>query len=111
YSMNRPRYQDFWDELTQGKCYGIFVDDTGSPGLKNTPSNLHPERKSWVAVVIDPKLMPEVLRELPQALEELHRISGATEFHFADIHAGRGAFKSMDPDARLGIFGFMAHIF
>jgi hypothetical protein len=36
-------------ELRSGRHYGVFVDDTGSPGLV-TPG-LHSERKSWVAVL------------------------------------------------------------
>ncbi len=48
-------------ELADGTTFGIFIDDTGSPGLKSTPSFLHPSRKTWVAVVIPPTYMPEVL--------------------------------------------------
>src|ERR1051325_3845425 len=109
--MNKPRYQDHLDELARGQCYGIFVDDSGSPGLKNTPPNLHPERKSWVAVVVAPNLMSEVLEQFPQAIDELRRVTGATEFHFCDIYAGRGPFKTVDLQVRLAIFEFMVHIF
>jgi Protein of unknown function (DUF3800) len=109
--MSGPRYQDYLDELASGRCYGIFVDDSGSPGLQNTPPNLHVERKSWVGVAIAPNLMPEILEQLPQALQEHHRISGAREFHFGDILAGRGPFKAVDLQIRLAIFEFMAYIF
>ncbi len=109
--MSQPNYQDYWDELAQGRCYGIFVDDTGSPGLQDTPPNLHPERKTWVAVVVTPDLMPKVLEQIPQAITELQRITGATEFHFSDIYNKRGPFKTVDLQARLAIFEFMAHVF
>ncbi len=109
--MTSPRYQDYVNQLAMGESYGIFVDDSGSPGLKHTPPNVHPERKSWVAVCVAPDLMREVLEQFQQALGELQRISGATEFHFADIYAGRGPFKTVDLQIRLGMFEFMAYIF
>src|SRR5262249_23604069 len=46
-----------------------------------------------------------------KAIEELRNLTGATEFHFADIYAGRREFKARSLQERLGIFGFMAHIF
>ncbi len=109
--MERPRYQDYLDELALGRAYGIFVDETGSPGLENTPPNLHPERKSWVAVVVSPEVMPEVLDQLPPALDELQELVGADEFHFTDIWSGRHQFKDVDLQVRLALFQFMAHIF
>jgi hypothetical protein len=111
--MRRPKYkyQDFLDELAAGRAYGVFVDDTGAPGLSDTPANFHPERKSWVAVIVPPYQMPEVLEQLPGALQELERLTGAREFHFADIYAGRREFKGIDLQVRLALFEFMAHIF
>ncbi len=111
--MKRPKYeyQDFLDELAAGQAYGIFVDDTAAPGLSETPPNFHPERKSWVAVIVPPHQMPEVLEQFPLALEELKRLTGAEEFHFADIYAGRKEFKGLDLRVRLALFEFMAHIF
>jgi len=109
--MIRPRYQNFLEELAKGRSYGIFVDDSGSPGLQSTPANIHPKRKTWVAVVVPPEVMPEVLEQIPGALDELRRSTGGTEFHFGDVYAGRGAFRDVDLQLRLGIFEFMAHIF
>jgi len=109
--MERPRYQDYLDELALGRAYGIFVDDTGSPGLENTPPNLHPERKSWVAVAVPPDVMPEVLDQFPRALDGLQELVGADEFHFTDICAGRRRFKGVDLQVRLALFQFMAYIF
>lgn len=91
----------FLSELSSGLKYGVFIDDTGSPGLET--KKLHPERKSWVAVVVPPKQMPEVLEQLPLAIEELKKY-GVSEFHFADIYSGSG-------EIRLGVVGFMAKIF
>src|SRR5262249_31319858 len=109
--MPQLRYQDYIDELVRGERYGIFIDDSGSPGLRDTPPNLHPQRKSWVAVVVSPDLMPEVLEQFPRALNELYRGCGATEFHFVEILGGRGPFEIVDLPIRLAIFKFMAHIF
>ena len=55
--------------------------------------------------------MPEVIEQFPGALQELQRLTGAREFHFADIYAGRKEFKGLDLQVRLALFEFMAHIF
>jgi len=91
--------------------HGVFVDDTGSPGLPNTPAHLHPSRKSWVAVVVPKVHVGEVWRQFPGALSELRRASGASEFHFTDIYMGRREFKDVPLSTRLGAFRFMAYIF
>jgi hypothetical protein len=105
------RYQDFVDEQRKGDVHGVFIDDTGSPGLRYTPTNLHPKRKSWVAVIVPRPVLAETWNQLPNAIDELRNLTGATEFHFADIYAGRHEFKGVSLQKRLGIFGFMAHIF
>lgn len=110
--MKKPKYQDFLNDLASGAYYGVFVDDTGSPGLQSTPSNLHPERKSWVGVVVPPNQMPEVLDQFPEAVKELARyVTGAEEFHFADIYAGKKDFEDVDFTLRLALIEFMAWIF
>jgi Protein of unknown function (DUF3800) len=98
-------------ELKSGRHYGVFIDDTGSPGL-NTPG-LNAKRKSWVAVIVPPAQVTEVMDQLPNALSFLKEEVGIKnpEFHFADIWAGRNAFAKMDLQARLAIFRFMAFIF
>ena len=97
-------------ELRSGQHYGVFIDDTGSPGL-STPG-LNAKRKSWVAVLVAPTQVPEVMDQLPQALSYLKEV-GITdpEFHFTDIWAKKNDFANLDLQARLGIFRFMAHIF
>ena len=101
---------NFAAELRSGKHYGVFVDDTGSPGLK-TPG-LHEQRKSWVAVVVPPHQIAEVMNQLPSALSFLQEMGlKDPEFHFTDIWAGRGEYQKLDLQQRLAIFRFMAHIF
>jgi len=109
--MKKLKYQDFSDEFAGGEHYGIFIDDTGSPGLQSLSPRLNPDRKSWVAVVIPPSQMPDVLLQLPEAIEELRRLTGATEFHFSEIYQGKREFKGIDLAVRLNLFKFMAFIF
>ena len=97
-------------ELRSGCHYGVFIDDTGSPGLI-TPG-LHSQRKSWVAVLVQPQQAAEVMDQLPNALSFLRdRGIKDPEFHFTDIWANKGEFRKLDLQQRLGIFRFMAYIF
>src|SRR5262249_27088533 len=66
---------------------------------------------SWVAVIVPPNQMPEVLEQFPRALAELSRHVRLSEFHFADIYARRKEVRGVSIDVRLGIFEFMAHVF
>jgi hypothetical protein len=109
--MVKPRFQDYFDELARGEAYGIFIDDTGSPGITDAPTNFHPERKTWVAVIVPPSQIAEVMQQMPQALDELRQSVGADEFHFTDIYSGKKQFKNVDLQVRLGLFEFMAYIF
>lgn len=110
--MNKkPRYQNFIDEQKAGMVHGVFIDDTGSPGLRETPSNLNPNRKSWVAVIVPKYQIAEVWKQFAAVISELRLQTGATEFHFTDIYMGRGAFNGIELSKRIGIFRFMAHIF
>jgi len=104
-------YEDFVHEQMRGEVHGVFIDDTGSPGLHSTPHGLNPDRKSWVAVVVDKSLMPEVWRQLHLALEELQALVPCRELHFANIYMGRSSFKGLDWKIRMAIFRFMVHLF
>ena len=107
----RLRYQDLVDQQRAGSMHGIFVDDTGSPGLEHTPPHLHPDRKSWVAVAVPKQQIGEVWRQFPRALSQLEGLLGTTEFHFTDIYMRRREFRDVPLATRLGVFRFMAHIF
>jgi hypothetical protein len=109
--VEQYRYSDFLSQLRAGLFHGVFVDDTGSPGLSTAGQHLHPERKTWVAVICPPDDMAEVMRQMPRSLEELQRQTGANEFHFTDIYAGKGNFKKVSPSLRVALFEFMANIF
>lgn len=110
--MNTPtrRSVNLAAELRSGRHYGVFLDDTGSPGLKS--SGLHTQRKSWVAVVVPRQQTAEIMDQLPKALSFLQELDlKDPEFNFAEIWAGRGEFRKLDLPQRLGIFRFMEHIF
>jgi hypothetical protein len=101
---------NFAQELRSGRHFGVFIDDTGSPGL-NTPG-LHAQRKSWVAVLVPPDQISEVMDQMPRALSFLEELGlKSPEFHFTDIWAGKHEFAKLDLQQRLGIFRFMAHVF
>lgn len=88
----------------------MFIDDTGSPGL-GTPG-LHTQRKTWIAVVVPPHLVPDLMDQLPDALALLSELGlKDPEFHFADIWAGKGEYKKLDLQQRLAIFRCMSEIF
>ena len=96
--------------LRSGSHYGVFIDDTGSPGL-DTPG-LQKLRKSWVAVLVSPDKIAEVMDQLPGALSFLQELGlDDPELHFTDIWGGRGEYRKLDLQQRLGIFRFMACIF
>jgi hypothetical protein len=110
--MNPPERQpvNLAQELRSSRHYGVFIDDTGSPGL--TTPGLHAQRKSWVAVLVPPDQTAEVMDQLPSALSFLRELGlKDPEFHFTDIWAGKHEFAKLDLQQRLGIFRFMAHIF
>jgi hypothetical protein len=62
-------------------------------------------------VIVPRQIIAEVWQQFPAAVEELQRLTGATEFHFADIYGGRRAFKGVPLERRLTLFAFMAYLF
>ncbi|HTU21061.1 MAG TPA: DUF3800 domain-containing protein [Gemmataceae bacterium] len=97
-------------QLCSGNHYGIFIDDTGSPGMPSTPAKLHPERKSWVAVVVPPERIRALSEEFAEVIEALRSDLGMSEYHFAEIWSGKGPFRAVPMDERLVIFQMFADI-
>lgn len=97
------------NEFDKNIDYGIFIDDSGSPGL--AIGTLHPERKTWVSVIIPPFQINEVLDQIPQAIKGLEELVSAKEFHFSHIMNRQGKFKEVDLQVRLSLFRFMSYIF
>ena len=105
-------FKDILNDLSSGNFYGIFIDDTGSPGITNIPKYYKKGRKTWAAVIVRPEYMHEVLEQFPLALEELKKwFPKAKEFHFTDIWSGTKEFKEIEMNKRLALFNFMASIF
>jgi|GEM_PF-1377885 len=110
--MNSPnsKHINLAAELRSGRHYGVFIDDTGSPGLI-TPG-LHEQRKSWVAVLVPPHQTAEVMDQLPSTLSYLQELGlNDPELHFTEIWGGWGEYSKLDIQQRLAIFRFMVHIF
>lgn len=100
-----------FQKLLLGHYYGVFIDDTGSPGMPNTPAGLHPDRKSWVAVVIPPKQVSPIAINLNEAIDALGSDLGLEEYHFVDIYSGKGPFREVSMDKRMQIFKMFAALF
>ncbi len=91
-------------------AYGVFIDDTGSPGMENTPPPLHPDRKSWVAIIIPPDQKRAVTQALQDAVDALRADLGKDEYHFVEIYNGKCPFRQLSIEERLIIFQYFADI-
>ena len=110
-STVRPCITQLLADTIAGKYTGVFIDDSGLPGLYTGTGFITSDRKTWVAVIVPPNLMPEIYSGLTHSLSSLHEQTGAVEFHFADIYAGRKEFKGVDLNYRLACFDLFAKIF
>jgi hypothetical protein len=73
---------------------------------------LHGKRKTWVAVLVPPHQVAEVMDQLPNALTYLTDLGlEDPEFHFKDIWQGKDEYKKLDLPQRLSIVRFMTYIF
>jgi hypothetical protein len=107
---NNLGYQDFIDELVTGSHYGVFIDDTGSPG--GSSSKLLPaDRRTWVAVVIPPSQTRQTYYRFGTLLAHLKERFNVSELHFTDIYGGNREFANIGWEDRLGIFETMAKSF
>lgn len=104
------KYQDIINDFLSGTHYGIFIDDTGSPGNSNyelLPSG----RKTWVAVVIPPSQVKETFLNFNTLLNGLRKKFGISELHFTDIFGGSKEFRKISWENRLGIMNTLAQAF
>jgi hypothetical protein len=107
---NELKYQDMVNDFISGTHYGVFIDDTGSPGgcsYKLLPK----DRKTWVAVVIPPSQITETYIRFSSLLSDLKKRFGITEFHFTDIFGGSREFRKINWENRLGIINTIARAF
>ncbi|GEM_PF-5638624 len=101
----------FLAELRRGESIGVFIDDSGSPGVDGANGWSEENRPVWVAVVVPPRTCPSVLTELTDILTALREETRATEYHWADILGGRKEFKGLAPARKIGLFNGMTRIF
>jgi hypothetical protein len=96
--------------LGTGKHFGVFIDDTGSPGMPNSPEKLRPDRQTWVAVVVPPAQVLPVTVAVNEMLEPLREL-GVNECHFAEIYSAKGPFRRELPsELRTALFQFFADV-
>ncbi|WP_247424659.1 DUF3800 domain-containing protein [Ralstonia pseudosolanacearum] len=99
------------EEVLSAGTSCVVIDETGNPGQSTGSKYLHPQRKSWAAVIFSPEQFAIAAKELPPAIEHLKEICGGDEFHLTDIYRGHKSFKGVSIEKRLGAIAFLAHIF
>ena len=107
---NELRYQDLINDFLSGTHYGIFIDDTGSPGgasYEFLPAN----RKTWVGVVIPPSQIKETYIRFSSLLDDLKKRFNINELHFTDIFGGSREFRKISWENQLGIINTLAQAF
>lgn len=109
--MSVEPYELKMEELAAAGHPRVLIDDSGTPGQQAGSQYLHPDRKTWVAVLATAHQTREVCEQMPGALDEMKLQIGAGEFHFTEIYRGAGAFKDTPLNVRLALFAFMRHIF
>ncbi|NLY01698.1 MAG: DUF3800 domain-containing protein [Rhodopirellula sp.] len=114
--MKNPEWAKLYNQeraiqkILAGDYFGVFIDDTGSPGMANTPAKLHPNRKSWVAVVVPPTQVLEVTSAINGILQPLRGL-GVKECHCVDIYSGKGPFrKELPSELRTVLLQFFADV-
>src|SRR6058998_3794205 len=98
------------DEVATARGSCVLIDDSGTPDPPASTTHLHPDRKTWVAVLLTPGHFSEVVDQMPGACEELANVVGTREFHFTDIYGGTAAFRDVPLSLRLTLFDFMRSI-
>ena len=90
---------------------GVYIDDSGMPGVQTKSKFLHESRKSWCGVVAPSKISADLTQAMSIFIDGVKSDYGASELHFTDIFNGRGTWKSVKVDQRIMIFDLMGLIF
>ncbi len=90
---------------------GIYIDDTGTPGIKSKSIYDTTDRKTWVALILSKEQRKEAYSQMEGCIKEIKIMFGASEFHFTDIYSGTKEFASVDLRVRIEIFRGFAEIF
>ncbi|SAL19070.1 hypothetical protein AWB73_01128 [Caballeronia turbans] len=99
------------DEVLRAGTSCVVIDETGNPGQSTGSKYLHPQRKSWAAVIFSPAQFATAAKELPLAIRKLTELCGGDEFHMTDIYRGHKSFKGVSAQKRLAAVAFLSHIF
>lgn len=90
---------------------GVFIDDSGNPGMLTDNIFDAKYRKSWYAIILSPQQREDADFGMRQLIAEHDGRYGEKEFHFTDIYNGKGKFKDVPLNDRLVIFEHFAGIF
>lgn len=90
---------------------GIYIDDTGTPGMKSKSKYDATDKKTWIALILTPEQRKEAYTQMADCIDEIKSLFNATEFHFTDIYSGKREFENVELSSRLGIFQAFAEIF
>jgi hypothetical protein len=88
----------------------IYIDDSGTPGMKSKSKYDATDRKTWVALILKPNERAEAEFQMQGCLKELSNTLKASEFHFTDIYSGEKEFSGIELRTRLNIFRTFAEI-
>lgn len=86
---------------------GIYIDDSGNPGVESGSDFLSSTRKSWTAVIVPSSMEQEITDVIGVFLKGIHDDYGAKELHFTEIYSGRGIWKDVPLAKRIEIFDLM----
>jgi hypothetical protein len=89
----------------------MAIDDSGTPGQVAPSLHLHPDRRTWTAVLLPPEDMAEISTHLPGTVDHIRAHLGVDELHFTDIFSGKGALRNVPLSKRLDAFRIFARIF
>lgn len=87
---------------------GIYVDDSGNPGVDSGSVHLSETRKSWTAVIVPPRAAKDCSIVMDIFLRGIANDYGVNELHFTDIFSGRGIWKQVKIEDRIQIFRLMS---
>lgn len=102
---DRLKYSDFLNDLYNDESYGVFIDETGVPDKQ--------DKKTWVAVIIKPEIMSDVLYAIKRVISESEVFLEIpmNELHFGEIYNGKGKYRGIPFDKRLVLFKVMVDLF
>lgn len=88
----------------------VYIDDTGTSGLKSKSKYDSKDSKSWFALILSPQERIFANEQMKDCLNELKSMYNAEEFHFSDIFGGRNEFKKLNLQDKLRIFWLFSEV-